>query len=554
MVVKRFTSLGLVGRGQESEEEEMGRTEEDEGDIITDNLGHIGRYQVLVGLLFALMEVPHAWCMLMHKFVSVPVDHWCTQPEALAHWSVEEWRNYSSPPGDSCNLYLHNRTLGPTAAAAHLGGLGDSTPLEACSSWQYDTSQFQNTIIENWDLVCANKIMSKVGSFTFFAGTGVGVFIAGLLADKIGRQRTICIFLTLFIAAGFASAFAPSMEVWMAARFFWGAASLGLRSVKMVSALELVGSSWRAIICVGFVEGGWTLGYLTLPLLSWILPNAFHLQLAVAVAFLPVLPLMLVVSESPKWLSATGRLDQCRAVMARIMRINGISKELVIHETKGDSEAAKGNFFDLFRTPMMRRNTFVISLAWFALGTLYFGLSLHMPQFDANIYVIFFLSGLVEIPADIIPFVLLNRFGRRPNLSLHYIIGGLLCMATAAVPLGVYSYEWPIVVLAMLGKYVAQVCWGIVYLYTSELFPTVIRSVALSFACSMARIGSMAAPFIAYLAELHPVLPIFVFGSITFVVGLTTILLPETNKKKLPDTLEEGESFLRVNNPLDCCL
>jgi len=190
----------------------------------------------------------------------------------------------------------------------------------------------------------------------------------------------------------------------------------------------------------------------------------------------------------------------------------------------------------------------------FALGTLYFGLSLHMPQFDANIYVIFFLSGLVEIPADIIPFVLLNRFGRRPNLSLHYIIGGLLCMATAAVPLGVYSYEWPIVVLAMLGKYVAQVCWGIVYLYTSELFPTVIRSVALSFACSMARIGSMAAPFIAYLAELHPVLPIFVFGSITFVVGLTTILLPETNKKKLPDTLEEGESFLRVNNPLDCCL
>lgn len=152
-----------------------------------------------------------------------------------------------------------------------------------------------------------------------------------------------------------------------------------------------------------------------------------------------------------------------------------------------------------------------------------------MPQFDANIYVIFFLSGLVEIPADIIPFVLLNRspppplyhsrrFGRRPNLSLHYIIGGLLCMATAAVPLGVYSYEWPIVVLAMLGKYVAQVCWGIVYLYTSELFPTVIRSVALSFACSMARIGSMAAPFIAYLAELHPVLPIFVFGSITFVV------------------------------------
>ena len=126
-------------------------------------------------------------------------------------------------------------------------------------------------------------------------------------------------------------------------------------------------------------------------------------------------------------------------------------------------------------------------------------------------------------------------------------------MSTAAVPLGVYSYEWPIVLLAMCGKYISQVCWGIVYLYTSELFPTVIRSVALSFACSMARIGSMLAPFIAYLSEVSPVLPIFVFGSITFIVGLATILLPETNKKKLPDTLHEGETFLRVHNPVKFC-
>ena len=37
-----------------------------------------------MGLLFALMEVPHAWCMLMHKFVAVPVDHWSVSP-VLVH-------------------------------------------------------------------------------------------------------------------------------------------------------------------------------------------------------------------------------------------------------------------------------------------------------------------------------------------------------------------------------------------------------------------------------------------------------------------------------------
>ena len=48
-------------------------------------------------------------------------------------------------------------------------------------------------------------------------------------------------------------------------------------------------------------------------------------------------------------------------------------------------------------------------MAWFALGTLYFGLSLNMPEFSGNTYFIFFLSGLVEVPAAFIPFLLLNK-------------------------------------------------------------------------------------------------------------------------------------------------
>ena len=56
------------------------------------------------------------------------------------------------------------------------------------------------------------------------------------------------------------AAFANSYELWLTGRFLWGAASLGLRAVKTVMSLEMVGSKWRAIICVGLIEGGWTLG------------------------------------------------------------------------------------------------------------------------------------------------------------------------------------------------------------------------------------------------------------------------------------------------------
>ena len=60
-----------------------------------------------------------------------------------------------------------------------------STPLQPCKAWQYDNKDFQNTISEQWDLVCGDKIMTKIGSFVFFAGTGVCVFIAGLSPIKV---------------------------------------------------------------------------------------------------------------------------------------------------------------------------------------------------------------------------------------------------------------------------------------------------------------------------------------------------------------------------------
>ena len=82
-----------------------------------------------------------------------------------------------------------------------------------------------------------------------------------------------------------------------------------------------------------------------------------------SLAFLPVLPLMLLVSESPRWLLATGKQDRCKAVMTRVMRINGITKDLEISDTKGESLVG-GSFLDLFRTPMLRRTTIVMSLAW----------------------------------------------------------------------------------------------------------------------------------------------------------------------------------------------
>ena len=43
-------------------------------------------------------------------------------------------------------------------------------------------------------------VFTRIASFTFFAGTGVGVFAAGTLSDKIGRRVTVLLFIALFVA------------------------------------------------------------------------------------------------------------------------------------------------------------------------------------------------------------------------------------------------------------------------------------------------------------------------------------------------------------------
>ena len=53
------------------------------------------------------------------------------------------------------------------------------------------------------------------------------------------------------------------------------------------------------------------------------------------------------------------------------------------------------------------------------------------------------------------------------------------------------------ILLAFIGKAGAAAAFGIVYIFTAELTPTVIRNAAMGACSCTARIGSMLAPYIA---------------------------------------------------------
>lgn len=70
-----------------------------------------------------------------------------------------------------------------------------------------------------------------------------------------------------------------------------------------------------------------------------------------------------------------------------------------------------------------------------------------------------------------------------------------------------------------------------IFLYTTELFPTVVRSAALGFCSLVARVSGIAAPQIIALQNLEPALPFLIFGGFAVAACLTATTLPETKEQ-----------------------
>lgn len=95
----------------------------------------------------------------------------------------------------------------------------------------------------------------------------------------------------------------------------------------------------------------------------------------------------------------------------------------------------------------------------------------------------------------------------------------------------------------VVGNLTAFIVFIIVYLYCSELFPTVVRNAAIGFCSGSARFGSMIAPLVIQLGDISHILPPIGFAIPPTIGFLVAFLLPETKNYPLMTTIEEGEEF-----------
>uniref|UniRef100_A0A4W5N9E9 Si:dkey-119m7.8 n=1 Tax=Hucho hucho TaxID=62062 RepID=A0A4W5N9E9_9TELE len=93
----------------------------------------------------------------------------------------------------------------------------------------------------------------------------------------------------------------------------------------------------------------------------------------------------------------------------------------------------------------------------------------------------------------------------------------------------------------MVGKFGITASLSIVYVYSAEVFPTVIRQSGIGMGSMCARAGGVLAPIIYLLRGVSKNAPMVLFGLCTLLGATLTLLLPETAHQPLADTIEDVE-------------
>lgn len=160
-----------------------------------------------------------------------------------------------------------------------------------------------------------------------------------------------------------------------------------------------------------------------------------------------------------------------------------------------------------------------------------------------------FIMSLVEIPSYIAVILLLDRVGRRSITSSFMVTGGIACII--AVFMAQKSTESTTVVF--IGKLFIAGSFAVIYNYSAELFPTVVRNSAMGLGSMCARLAGAFTPLITLLDSFDPKIPAIIFGVVSLVSGIWVLLLPETNGQQMPESIEDGESFGKGDTCFTTC-
>ncbi|XP_058483460.1 solute carrier family 22 member 6 [Solea solea] len=527
---------------------------------VLEQVGSTGRFQVLHVVLLCVPVLMMASHNLLQNFVAAVPFHHCRAHSNVSQsqLSPEEMLLITGPLDQAARPHKCQRYVAPqwhllanngTFSSGDLRETEDDLDvgLQGCEDgWSYNMTAMTSTIISEWDLVCDQRSLKQMGQTVYMGGVLVGALLFGSLSDRYGRRILLLISYLLMAVSGTCVAFSSSFSLYCLFRFGCGMAlsGNGLNTFSLI--VEWIPTRVRTVI--GTITGYcYTIGQLILVLIAYFIRDWRWLTLAVSLPFYVFFLIAWWFHESARWLVLNNKPEQALKNLKSVAKFNGRHEEgekidinILQESMKKELSSAQGSYsyLDLFRTRRMRTMTLAVSIVWLSTSFAYYGLAMDLQKFGVDIFLIQVIFGAVDIPAKVVITVCMSFIGRRPSQSGVLIVAGTSILLNLLVP---HEKQLIRTCLAVVGKGCLAASFNCCYLYTGELYPTIIRQSGLGWASMMARVGSMVAPMVLLAGDLVPWLPGLIYGGAPVLSGVAAIFLPETLGSPLPDTIQDVE-------------
>ncbi|XP_051240519.1 solute carrier family 22 member 7-like isoform X1 [Dicentrarchus labrax] len=519
-------------------------------DSILSEIDGFGKFQIKLVLIQMLSRITLPCHFLLNNFMAAVPSHHCnitalddggifgnlTQEQKLVVGIPAERDGAPS----SCQMFSNPQYQ-------HLSGSNsseDTFTVQCQNGWVYDNSTFKSTLATEWDLVCSRKGMNKATATIFFLGVMVGAPLFGFLSDRFGRRKLLLVSYLSSMMFAVLSAFSPSYIMFVIMRFFTGMSLAGISIISIVLNVEWFGIEHRTFSGV-IISLDWTLGNWFLVGIAYCI-NEFRMLILAATS-----PLILAVMawrylpESARWLLANGKADaahhyimKCAEMNNRTKCMDAITPMVLLESVQDETTDKKYTIVDLFKTPNIRKLSICSGIVWYGVAFTYYGISLNITGFGLNPYLTQFIFASIEMPMKIGVYVFLEKVGRKPGEMGALLLTGL-CLF---INIFVGKDRWIIrTVVAVLGKALSEASFTIMFLFTTEFFPTVVRQNGLGYTSFLARLGVSISPLIMLLEDVWHLLPAVTYCTVAIGSGLVTSLLPETLNTRLPELIEDIE-------------